>query len=196
MKRIFCLFLILIMFTAIFCGCEKTESIVGDWNTQIDLSKALQEILKTETSSDLTVSAKLTFREDGSFSLAADQKSLEKALDTFLDDLKDSLKEKDENGNLDKILSFFGTNTDAIADALQGDLDLEDLAEQASISGFYKTVGNHLFLFQEKDSKLPGSYIEFQLEGDTLTLNKHIGANPFATENIFFRALPITFTKA
>lgn len=207
MKRFTCIFLICILLSACLAGCSKEQSLAGTWNTQIDLAKILRSVLKTEVdtgAADLNVDAQMTFQEDGAFSLQLDKKSFGKAVDSFFSNMTSDKLEGLENAlkdsGLDSILSLFGTDTSAITDKLEGSLSikeqLDQFAESASISGFYKTTGNHLFLFQEKSSKLPNGYIVFNLAEDTLTLEKHIGTNPFAIANLLFRSLPLTFTKA
>lgn len=204
MKRFFCLFLTVLLVSLLFSGCENNNSLVGAWDTTIDLATAVRSVIQSNslTEDTYTVKTRLTFNNDGSFTLTPDADELSAALNAMLNnltaDILDDL-EKDSAG-LNELLSLFGTDMGKITDKLQGNLNLEtqlkDAFQDMSAEGYYKTAGDRLFLFPEENSKLPSSYIEFTLAEDTLTLEKHIGTNPLVSQNILFKDMPMTFTKA
>ena len=79
------------------CGGDKDkESLVGEWETTLDLTDMMndemkagmggdEELMSYFTLSDFTVTLTLTFRDDDSYTLAADQASMEKSVDMVID---------------------------------------------------------------------------------------------------------------
>ena len=192
------------------CGGDKDkEALVGEWETTLDLTDMMndemkagmggdEELMSYFTLSDFTVTLTLTFRDDDSYTLAADQASMEKSVDMVIDTLKngftryleDMVAQEYPDKTLDEFFEAADTTMDEFYDDTFGDaLDKETLmssTDEMESSGTFKAKGGILTL---TDDAGPGMEA-YELDGDKLTLTGE-GVEDRSLMGLY----PLVFTK-
>ena len=192
------------------CGGDKDkEALVGEWETTLDLTDMMndemkvgmggdEELMSYFTLSDFTVTLTLTFRDDDSYTLAADQASMEKSVDMVIDTLKngftryleDMVAQEYPDMTLDEFFEAADTTMDEFYDDTFGDaLDKETLmssTDEMESSGTFKAKGGILTL---TDDAGPGMEA-YELDGDKLTLTGE-GVEDSSLMGLY----PLVFTK-
>lgn len=190
-------------------GNKDKEALVGTWETTLDLTSMMNDELKAGmgndeelmsyfTLSDFTVTLTITFRDDDTYTLAADEASMEKSVDSVIETLKngfnkyleDMLAEEYPDMTLDEFFEAAGTTMDAFYDETFGDaLDKEVLmssTDDMESNGTFKAKDGILTLTDDEGPGLEA----YELNGDKLTLTGE-GVEDSSLTGLY----PLVFTK-
>lgn len=162
---------------------QDKEALIGSWETTLDLTDMMNdeisagmgggdELMSYFTISDFTITLTLTFRDDDSYTLSADESSMEKSVDKalaafregFTKYLEDMVAEEYPDMTLDEFLEAMDTAIDGFYDQILGDaLSKEDLmsaADEMESGGTFKAKNGILTLTGEgvEDGTLTGLY--------------------------------------
>lgn len=168
-------------------GCGGKASVVGDWECEIDVTDDLTKILEDSIGDDeameyikigkFTMDLSLSLDKDGDYTMAIDEKKLEKSVNGLIDDLKDGMR-----GYFEKMISdegldmgvddFFelmaGVSYDEYMDGIM-DMDaIMSQLEGMEDSGTYKVDDDELVLKSDNGDKVRYT---FELDKSTLTLD-------------------------
>ena len=215
-KRIAALLLALVMVFAL-CACsdsgsgkdkdkgeKKTDAelIVGTWETEMSMTDYygddMGELEGMEAYFDfdkIKITMTFEFEEDGTYTMSVDGDEAEiKAIlrDGFENLLNDMLE--GTGYTLEDAAAEEGMTADEYIDALMeesfGSGDLIDVDDEL---GEYKVKNGKLYLFDEGDELDEGTYYEYKLKGDKLTmLSEYVdGETTEASDTIF----PLDFVR-
>lgn len=192
-KRICCIAAALLMMVSLI-GCDKTEKLVGTWETDADISGFVRASIEKELGTEgtaafnienLTVTMLLTFEDDGTYHMELSEDSVSGMKETLVGELKDGfagymdvyLK---ENGydSLDEIVASAGMDAEAFKqsadeylDGLEDTLDVTDYVRKAITSGTYCITDGKLYMTKEGESiDETEPYEDYRVTEDTLTL--------------------------
>lgn len=213
MKRFVSLVLVLILAAAVFTGCGEQKKLLGAWECTVDLSSTVQQLLDQEMLggefdvSGFSVTARLTFLEDGTFRLEPDRQKLAAAFDTLLKDLENGLidmlqaqlKEQGLNISVEELLALSGLELSDLTEQLRQSFEeesfLEDLSGVATLEGFYQVKKDKLLFCADEETKIDDIYTLYTVEDGVLTLSTHVGENTFLGDNLILSTAPVVFTK-
>ena len=190
-------------------GDKDKEALIGTWEATLDLTDMMNdemraglgsdaELMSYFTISDFTVTLTLTFRDDDTYTLAADEASREKSVDNVLDTfrngftryLEDMIAEEYPDMTLDEFFEAADMTLDEFYDQVIGSsLDKDDLmssVDEMESSGTFKAKSGILSL---TDDDGPGTEA-YKLDGDKLTLTGE-GVEDSTLEGLY----PLVFTK-
>lgn len=192
MKKLFAAPLALVMLLAM-AGCSDPgeASLTGTWEAQVDASAVLDEIL-ADMDEELqsyfefdgfSFTMVMTLREDGTYTTSADEVSVEAAVDSLVTSLEDGMIKAMEaqlaqmgiDTSVEEALAATGMT---MADLMTG-IDAEAMVAQmtGSSEGNYKAEEGKLFLSSSLETTVDEAiYDTYELDGDTLTLTGHFGA--------------------
>lgn len=161
------------------------EELLGTWSVTFDYAAVIERELSSEFADfheDFDLTIYLTFRDDGTFEMYADEEELGPALQNYLESLarfatdytyeefREGLGEYYSEEEFEEIIySQFGMSLyDSMMEQFTDIITAEDLAEEMYTNGVYKVSGNQLYM--DEDVISPFTYDIFTIEGDTLTL--------------------------
>lgn len=192
------------------CGGNKDkEALIGTWETALDLTEMMNDEMKAGlgnddelmgyfTLSDFTVNITLTFRDDDTYTLAADEASMEKSVDMVLDTLRngftsyleDMVAQEYPDMTMEEFFAAAGMTMEEFYDqTLGGALDKEVLmssTDDMESSGTFKASGGILTLTDDDGPGLEA----YELDGDKLTLTGE-GVEDGSLMGLY----PLVFTK-
>ena len=195
MKRIFVLVICLILLIPNLAACGK-NSIVGVWESSVDVSKALADSFESASPelddmfdfNDALIDFSVEFRKDGTYSMNVSKESLDNLVDVFVRELKKALP---------KILELqYGMTIEEIVAASGQDMSPEEFIEAnftdeslrksvsldytENVEGMYIIEDDVFRCFYKIDDNRDMSFnTGFELNGDTLYF-----------ENFVFPSLP------
>lgn len=161
------------------------RELLGTWSVTFDYAAVIERVLSSEFADfheDFDLTIYLTFRDDGTFEMYADEEELEPALQNYLESLArfatdytyeefhKELGEYYSEEEFEEIIeSQFGMSLyDYMVEQFNDSIIAEDLAEEMYTNGVYKVNGNQLYM--DVDMLSPFTHDTFTIEGDTLTL--------------------------
>lgn len=192
------------------CGGNKDkEALIGEWETSLDLTDMIndemkagagndEELMSYFTISDFSVTLTLTFREDDTYTLSADQASMEKSVDHVIETLRngfssyleDMVAQTYPDMTMDDFFEAADTTMDEFFDETFGDaLDKETLmssADDMESSGTFSAKSGILTLTDDEGPGLEA----YELDGDKLTLTGE-GVEDSSLTGLY----PLVFTK-
>lgn len=224
---------VLMLFT--LTGCGK-DPIVGVWECEIDFEDYLVEMMDAEVKDELaSVGVSLSFedyisdvafgytaefKEDGTYSMTADEDDVADMVDSFkastseyCTDLikkicvaiaasagvqctEDTVEETMGMTVDEMAVEFLGMDIDAYVDSCYGDnLDANSLAEEMYNEGRYKTDGDKILLSAGLDYAVDPQYYDYySIEGDSLKIS--YGTSELGDdEEMMKRMYPLTFDR-
>lgn len=177
MKKLISLLLCLVMILGLMtaCGGDKNNGgsaktgIVGTWKANVKLAEygdmgdmsGMEEYIDVDK---LAITVTMKFTADGKYKLTVDESSIDKLVDVMCDGLEDYMKDmaKEMGMSYKDLLNAMGVKS--IRELLEGEgmmdefEDLKDMNE----SGEYT--------FEDGVLTLDGDEVDFELKGNTLTL--------------------------
>lgn len=215
MKWIGALLVLCLMLAMVGCtdkkdndGDSSKTTIVGKWESEWDLSKAMEQMLADEEMEMKLENLKLTvfieFKDDKTYEMTVDEDSAEDMMKAFLDQYKVVVKKvmedsaKEYNMTLNDMLALTGYNSfDAYWDAIKKDMDMDDLVDEMAVEakGQYKYEDGKLYMSDDEDDEIDkDEYTVVELEGKTMKWTKVVGADE-EEESMVKELLPLTFKK-
>lgn len=213
MKKIICFILVLVLMAVVVSGCGEQKKLLGTWACTVDLSQEIRQMLDAEALggeldiSGFSVTARLTFLEDGSFRLEPDQQKLVAAFDMLIENLEDGLidmlqaqlQEQGVNISVEELLELSGLELGALTQKLRQSFEeenfVEELSGQLMLEGFYQVKGDKLLFCADGETKIDDIYTLYTVEDGVLTLSTHVGENTFLRDNLILSTAPMVFTK-
>lgn len=191
MKKTLAFLMALMMLTGLLSGCGGDKAIVGTWEAKVEMVEQMRQEIESMGMSDYVkldsyaAVVHFTFNDDGTYSYKADRDALEQALEGLKKALKDGLiayaeemiaAEGLEDITPEEVYAAAGTPLDEMIDDAYTDADLDDMVEELSAEGNYKTKDGKLFLSDGLDH-IPDDevYHNYTIDGDTLTLLDAVG---------------------
>lgn len=180
MKKLISLLLCLVMILGVMTACGSSDKssaeggsgktgIVGTWKANMKLAEygdmgdmsGMEEYIDVDK---LAITVTMKFTADGKYKLTVDESSIDKLVDVMCDGLEDYMKDmaKEMGMSYKDLLSAIGVKS--IRELLEGEgmmdefEDLKDMNE----SGEYT--------FEDGVLTLDGDEVDFELKGNTLTL--------------------------
>lgn len=192
LTKIIALLIALVMMAALVaCGNTKDPAvlILGTWNGSLDLTDTVNESLEEmigaapTTEAKLTIDVTVTFKDDGTASFEYDTEAIANSFETYMHSLSGFIKDTvyqqliDQGivssvEEVDELMSSMGYTMDEFIEATFGELDFESiLSDEALPSSYvYKIENGKLYMEESAEDYEEGSYAEFTIDGDTLTL--------------------------
>ena len=178
------------------CGDDKKSdsgssdaSIVGSWKTEIDFDKYMNAAMGSagegmaqmmegikDSLSGLKMKMFITFNEDGTCVVSADEADVEAASSKILNAMT-------------AMLQGMGLSEEQIA-AAASSFDLSALTKGQNRK--YELDGNKVYMFDDEDPKNENEYVEVEISSSELKVVKAVGEDT----SIPAELLPIVFTKA
>ena len=212
MKKSIAIILCVVFFVTCFAGCGA-KSVEGTWECQLDVSEfmiqtataaigeeAVQD-LKNKGFSDLFVTVRTTYNEDGTYITEIDKASLEAMMDKMIDKLAETLleterKEMEELGFGDEVFEKLGLTKEKTVAMLKESINEENnnmVLEANKKQGVYKVEDGKIYKAETTDALEGAGYESYELSADTLTITGVEGIDTEAT--IITDIYPQTYTK-
>lgn len=205
-QRILCI-LTLLCLTVSLIGCDKTEKLVGTWETQMDISDYVWQAISEELGEEgagkfrieqLMITVELTFDKDGTYRMALEEASAESVKAKLINQMKAGftgymelyLK---ENGyaSLDEVLSAanmtkeeFERKMEEYLTGMESDLDVTEFTRDSVSSGTYAVTGGKLYMAKDGtalDETEPCE--DFSVTDDTLIIAEEQGETVFTRKS-------------
>ena len=179
MKKLFAILLTLAMLLGLAaCGTSGGNgggkvTIVGTWEGSVDISSAMGTLLQMELDTSLPISMTLTFKEDGTYTSAIDEDSIEDMMDSMVDLAIEMViaMSGDPDMDLEAELAKEGMTMTDFKEQLMGQMNVEDMLGETETSGYYKHEDGKLYMVDEKED-LEEAIEENECTLITLTANK------------------------
>ncbi|MBR4761945.1 MAG: hypothetical protein IK086_04855 [Clostridia bacterium] len=173
---------VLVISALSLAGCGSKKSIVGKWETEVDIGEAVSNSLGDESEElaeafkDVNIVAKYSFEftDEGKFSMLLDEDALvesfkgsKDAFKKFFNEYLGAMAETMGMG-IDDLLDAQGLTIDELVDeALDESVEaMKENLSDASKKGTYKIDGQKLFLAEEGEDFTDDEYVEFEFEDD------------------------------
>lgn len=186
-KRIALLLSFVLVLSLALCACggdkggsETKTTIVGTWETDIDMTDMLNEQMVAAgvgdfiTISSFNLTLIMEFNENGTGALRMDEKALEKSFEGLADDMAKGMKSyfSSMGLDLDELLAMEGMSMDDFIDEMMAEMDVESMGMEFNLEFNYKTEGDKLYISEDIDSEInTDTYNTYELKGNTLTLD-------------------------
>ncbi len=211
MKKRLCGFLAVVLLLTMvlsMTGCGEEKSVAGTWEGTIDMTEALNnELTKADPEmgkylkvEDFEITLRLTFGEDGSFKMEADEDSCETAFKNLRKPFEKGIREYLEetmkasglgNMTLDEVLESAGLNLNDMIDDVMEQMDTSELAESMKQEGKYTLDGDKLYTYEDDMDK--DVYLVIELNGDTMKITESHGDDEVG--DVMEDILPFTMRK-
>ena len=189
MKKIVSVILCLVMLLALTgCGSEQ-DAIVGTWEGSYDLSESLNEGMSSQDPelgeylrvSEFSLRYTMTFREDGTYTIAGDRESLEAAIAVAKVEIEEGLIAYIEyilhaqgiEMDAREFMEMAGLSVDALLEEAFSESLQEEIVASLAANGNYSVKDGKLMLSQDLTTQPDEAVYElYSIEGDTLTIDK------------------------
>lgn len=203
-KRIIVLILMIVLSVSL-CGCGDTsKKLYGTWETTIDYSSAMEEVMGFEYEDfhhSFEIKMLLEFKEDGTYSLYADEEVAKETFDNWIKDFvsysAEALYKEFEESDMSRddvdavIQEQYGCSMEEyMSDEICSELDFDDYVSEMKTDGVYEAKRDNLILNEDDGYKV------FTIEEDTLTIDIPEGVEVEADEMMEGVDYPLVFTKA
>lgn len=200
MKRVFAILLSVLLVVTMLCGCGAKGKLKGTWQAKADLSVVMQRVLEenwpdsTYEVANFMVTVELTFRKDGTCSIALQEDSMMAALDQlqvqmqqdFVDSLKERLTETDKSVSLEDVLKVTGVELDTLVQDFQDTFQQAyfpgALREKMNFNGYFQPDGEKLYISDSEEIDENTFAFQYQLEKGVLTMPMVYGEAPMNEE--------------
>lgn len=212
MKRIFVLVICLILLVPNLAACGK-NSIVGVWESSVDVSKALADSLESETPQlsgmfdfkDTCLDLTIELRNDGSYSCNVSKESLDALADTFVRELKKAIPqilELQYGMPLEDIIAASGLEMTP-EEFIEANFTEETLRESVNFNytenvegGSYYIKDDVFYCTYKIDNNRNMSFnTKFKLDGDTLYFENFIFPGSIDDPAEDAPSMPCTLTR-
>ena len=213
MKRVFAIMLSILLVSAMLGGCSAERKLRGTWRAEADITSVMQQVL-WETWPDsvyqvenFTVTLELTFRKDGTCSIALQEDSMQAALDQlqvqmqqdFVDNLSKQLTVSDKNVSLGDVLKVTGVELDTLVQDFQENFRQAyfpgELREEMNFNGYFSLEDEKLYISDTAEIDEDSFAFQHTLEDGVLTMPMVYGDAPM-NEDIPAVIAPLQFQKA
>lgn len=211
-KRLIAAFLTLVMLLSLTgCGNDQ-KALIGRWVADVDCTQALEDEITSSMDEDMlpyfklssfTMKMVFTCNEDGTYTMAVDEGSLQKTAEIFRRDLTDMMEAylndvvEAQGVSMDDFLSILGVSVEELLDEMLSDEDMDemvqDMADSIYSTGKYLAKDGKLYLTDSTSSNMEeGIYDEYVLKNDVLVLvTSTVDMDPMVAS-----LYPMTFHKA
>lgn len=189
MKRILSLSLALLMLALLFTGCSKeTDALLGTWEGEVNYASYFNQGLAESAGEALSqywqvdefnLTLVMTFREDGTYSMAVDQEKLDASLEQLKQVLTAGMTEYMEDliaasgteMTVDELLESLGISIEDLLDGAISDEVINALVAECTFDGNYDAKDGKLYTSAGLEYSIDeGLYETYEVTEDTLTL--------------------------
>lgn len=180
-----------------FSGAEQRK-FIGTWRATVDMTDLVQEEMQDMpyisdyiTVTDFSCDLIFTCNENGTYSLAFDDDSIDKATDNLLLDIKDAFYDYFENElreeygadiSLEDVMAYAGTSIDDLMDEDFSNAFSEALREELSeevLAGNYSVRSGKLYLTDDYDDDIDlDDYDTYRFDSEKLVLTGSSDSDP------------------
>ena len=189
MKKVFSVILCLVMLLAL-TGCgSKQDAIIGTWEGSYDMSESLNAGMSSQDPelgeylrvSEFALRYTMTFREDGTYTIAGDRESLEEAIAIAQVEIEEGLIKYIEyilhaqgiEMDAREFMEMAGLSVEALMEDSFSESIREEIMASLTMEGNYSVKDGMLMLSQDLTSQPDEAVYElYSIEGDTLTIDK------------------------
>ena len=179
MKKLISLLLCLVMILGVMTACGSSDKsgaegggktgIVGTWKANLKLAEygdmgdmgGMEEYIDVDK---LAISVTMKFTADGEYKLTVDDSSIDKLVDVMCDGMEDYMKD---------MAKQFGMSYDDMLDAM-GVKSIRELLEDEGMMDEFEDLKDMNesgeYTFEDGVLTLDGDEVDFELKGNTLTL--------------------------
>lgn len=206
-KKILSLILLVVLaMSLVGCGKKDTsDQLIGTWELTFDYSAVIESELPSDYDGfheDFDLTVRLTFNDDGTFEMYADEDALASELQNYLEGLAQfatevtyeefdaqgiSKAEADEMVQEQYGMSIYEYMLDQFSS-----ITVEDIASEIYTGGVYEARGDEVHMDEYKVQD--NVFDVFTVEGNTLTLNPPAGAE-YESTGIEGFDYPYVFTR-
>lgn len=193
MKKTIAFLLAAVMLTGLLAGCGGDDALVGTWEMSMEMTDQMNQQFAAAGLGDyvkldsFAMVVRFTFKDDGTYSCAADEDSLVKTLDALKTTIRDGLiayaedmiaAEGLEDVTVDDVFAAAGTTLDEMMEQMFMEDEIKAAAAEQTAEGKYKTKDGKLYLSDALDH-VPDEtmYQTYTIEGDTLTIEESVGGD-------------------
>ena len=187
LKRNVVSILMVVSMAFVLFGCGSSgdkEGFLGTWESTVDMADFINEEIQKEDADIIEylnidkfeITFLFTFNDDETFSISADEDSIQNSFEAVKTDLKGKvteyleyiIAEQDYGISLDKVLELKGISIDDLINENLGDDIIDDMIEEIELNGKWKVEDGQLYLtdneFGEDDC------FNYELTSDRITL--------------------------
>lgn len=204
MKRIFALFLTVLMFLTMLtaCGSDDEKKMIGTWTTTLDMTEYLNKTIsaadptmgETIKFSDFSLTMVFDFKEDKTYTVSIDKDAFTPVYEKVMEDFKAGL-----SSYLAAMLAADETMQGVSIDELLAAVDLDAMAEEAldmdAILESFESSDGAWFI---KDGKLymdsMTDYMAYEFKSDDKFVVSECVGESYEEDGFSF-PVPMTFTK-
>ena len=213
LKKITAIVLALIIIASL-AACSGGNSIVGKWNYDLQFKDLVESMVKQNLSTsdekteamydelfkafdDCSVIVTLEFKDDGTFTFAADKASAEAAVEKVKANLKTAIPKAYaamgvSEDDFDRYLKLQGKTIDDLVAEFSKQFNVSSFDTMES-SGKYVLEGNKLYMYTG-DTKNDSEYCEIEMKGNEFDITK-VNGDIESLKGVD-SLLPMKFTKA
>ncbi len=190
-------------------GCGEQKKFIGTWETTIDMSDFLNKSFDEDPEmadylevDDFSLVIKMTFNDDGTCRMFADEDQAEKAFEDVKKDLKKGFTEyfKDyiaASGlllSVDEVLEDTGVDMDSLVEEAFGDDVFSEIMDGFASEGTFEVKNGKLFRSASLDTAIDEDVYEtYEISDNSLTLLASFGDDSVDAEEM--NLYPLIFTK-
>ena len=187
MKRVVAAALVLLMLAVCLLGCEKEPDLTGTWKTRLDMTAALNQLVKEQDTrlaqlivfEDITLELTVTFREDNTYTIAPVEASLKKLEENLKTQITTAVREvmttllgeQALELDLESFVLLTGIDLEEMIQKAMETTELDKLTAKLKAEGKYHTLEGKLYLSTVLLSHYVSEGYPYTLEGDTLTVH-------------------------
>lgn len=205
MAKFLSVMLVLVMLVSLTACSGDQEKMVGTWEAELEMADVFNESMgDAEEAEFLAVDSfsfkmVLTFTEEGTYTMSADEDSVVAAMEGLKEDLKVGMEEylvyiMAQEGlemSIDEIMEMMGITMDELIDSVVTQELIDEMVSVMATEGNYRAEDGKLYLSDGVENVVDmTAYETYTLEGDTLTL-----VTTTETDEYSDYIYPMVFTK-
>lgn len=198
------------------CGSSEKDALIGTWTTELNLADAIktaiaensdEEMIQYIQLDEFKIGVSLTFREDDTYTMAADPESIQASLKKFTEMIRTGVEEyfrdilaaegidMEELGmTLEDVLALSGVSLDdLLAEAFDGEM-IDEIVGSMDQEGNFKAKNGKLYMSAGKSFGIDESqYVRYTLEGTSLTFVEYVSSG--VLDDLVVTLYPAHFEK-
>ena len=190
-------------------GCGEQKKFIGTWETTIDMSDFLNKSFDEDPEmadylevDDFSLVIKMTFNDDGTCRMFADEDQSEEAFEDVKKDLKKGFTEYFEDYiaasglllSVDEVLEDTGVDMDSLVEEAFGDDVFSGIMDGFASEGTFEVKNGKLFRSASLDTAIDENVYEtYEISDNSLTLLASFGDDSVDAEEM--NLYPLIFTK-
>ncbi len=187
---------------------SEPEKFIGSWEASIDCAELFNNLFSADEEmgeyieiEEFELILKVTFKDDGTYKMSVDPKSVEKAVDSLKKDLKKGftkyfqavIDSEGLNMTVEELLVANGTNLDDLLEEAFGEDDVDAFVSELESEGKFEVKDGKLYMSDDLDSDIDeDEYETYEISENELKLTDSFGEDVEDGKDFIY---PITFKK-